>query len=349
MARKTFKKVIVTPELLAQVNPKNIELRDLFLKEKNARSSDKTIISYLSDLNIFFIYNLLYNSNKFFVDIKKIELSMFFSYALEELKWSGARYRRMKSCLSSFSNFILKFFDEEYPSFKNIVLTTVETIPKDPIREKTVLSDEQIAYLFARLEEDGETQIICWLALALASGARFSELLRFTTDDISLNNLAYNGIFLETLNPIKSKGRTKLGKLSKKYIVKDLFWDKYQTWIPIREKILLEHNKNHTLIFIDKNGDPAKESVARGWVSKIQSYIDVPFYPHCLRHNLVSKLKLLKFSDELIQSLFDWSDPKMVATYSDIEVKDREWDELNNLQEYLEKSKLVANSNLLEE
>ena len=36
MARKTYKKVIVTPELLAQVNPKNIELRDLFLKEKNA-------------------------------------------------------------------------------------------------------------------------------------------------------------------------------------------------------------------------------------------------------------------------------------------------------------------------
>jgi len=54
MARKTYKKVIVTPELLEQVNPKNIELRDLFLKEKNARSSDKTIISYLSDLNIFF-------------------------------------------------------------------------------------------------------------------------------------------------------------------------------------------------------------------------------------------------------------------------------------------------------
>ena len=64
MARKTYKKVIVTPELLAQVNPKNIELRDLFLKEKNARSSDKTITSYLSDLNIFFIYNLLYNNNK---------------------------------------------------------------------------------------------------------------------------------------------------------------------------------------------------------------------------------------------------------------------------------------------
>ena len=49
MGRKTYKKVIVTPELLAQVNPKNIELRDLFLKEKNARSSDKTIISYLSE------------------------------------------------------------------------------------------------------------------------------------------------------------------------------------------------------------------------------------------------------------------------------------------------------------
>ena len=30
-------------------------------------------------------------------------------------------------------------------------------------------------------------------------------------------------------------------------------------------------------------------------------------------------------------------------------VSAQDWDELNNLQEYLEKSKLVANSNLLEE
>ena len=45
MARKTYKKVIVTPELLEQVNPKNIELRDLFLKEKNAEVATRRLLA----------------------------------------------------------------------------------------------------------------------------------------------------------------------------------------------------------------------------------------------------------------------------------------------------------------
>ena len=339
MPRETYRKILVTPELLLQVNPKNLKLRDQFLKEKNARSSDKTISAYLSDLNIYFIYNLLYNDNKFFVDVKKLELSQFFSYALEELKWGSSRYGRVKSCLSSLSNFILKFLDDEYPNFKNIVLFAVESMPKNFVREKTVLTDEQIAYLFKCLKDDGETQIICWLSLALACGARFSELLRFEVDNIDGNNLAYNDIFIETLRPIKSKGRTKTGKLSKKYIVKDLFWDKYNDWLVEREKILTENHKEHNFVFVKKNGDIANETTARNWICKIQSYIDVPFYPHMLRHSLVTKLKLLKIQDPLIQSLFDWSDPKMVAVYSDVDNKDLKWDELDNLQQYLDNAK----------
>jgi len=63
MARKTFRKVIVTEELLQQINPENKKLIEKFLREKSTRSSELTVKSYLSDLNIFFVWNILHNEN----------------------------------------------------------------------------------------------------------------------------------------------------------------------------------------------------------------------------------------------------------------------------------------------
>lgn len=80
MTRTTFKKIIVTDEHLKNVNPKNESLKNAFLKEKNTRASDMTIEAYRSDLNIFFVWNMLNNSNKFFIDIKKLEFADFFFF-----------------------------------------------------------------------------------------------------------------------------------------------------------------------------------------------------------------------------------------------------------------------------
>ena len=53
MTRETYRKVIVTPDLILKINPKNIDLMKSFLKEKNTRSAETTIKGYESDLNIF--------------------------------------------------------------------------------------------------------------------------------------------------------------------------------------------------------------------------------------------------------------------------------------------------------
>jgi site-specific recombinase XerD len=224
MTRKTYKQIITSPEVWEQVEPKNKKLIGQFLKEKNTRSSDTTLKNYESDLQIFFTWNFLNNNNKFFIDIKKLEFSDFFSYATNELKWGSARFSRMRSVLSSLSNFIEKFMDEEYPNYRNLILKSIENMPKSTIREKTILKEQQINRVFEYLEKNQEYQISCWLALAIGSGSRFSEILRFTTDIIDINNLAFNDIFIETSKPIKTKGRTKQGKLLTKYIIKDIFW-----------------------------------------------------------------------------------------------------------------------------
>ena len=54
MGRTTFKKKITSPELIEQINPKNVKLINLFLKEKDRKCSDATMKVYKSNLHIFF-------------------------------------------------------------------------------------------------------------------------------------------------------------------------------------------------------------------------------------------------------------------------------------------------------
>ena len=204
MARKTYRKVIVTDDLLLQVNKENKKLVELFLKEKATRTSKITIKNYASDANIFFVWNLLNNGNKLFTDLKKLELSDFFSFTTTELKWGSARNNRVRSFLSSLSIFIEKFLDDTYPNFRNIVLKTIESVPKEARREKTILTNEQIEGLLKWLSET-DSQKACWLALAVYSGSRFAELLRFTTDILDENRTAFGDLFMETTKQIKSK------------------------------------------------------------------------------------------------------------------------------------------------
>lgn len=333
MARKTFRKVITSDELTSQFNQKNIRLSQRFLKEKNARCSDTTIKNYTSDLNIFFTWNLLNNDNKYFPEIKKIEFSDFFVYALEELKWGSSRFERVKSCLSSLSNFIVKYYDEEYPTYKNVILVAIESMPKVPAREKTVLSEKEIDSLMDFIENDLKNkQQACLLALCIASGVRKSEVLRFTTDIIDENNIAFGGLFLETTKKIKTKGRTKQGHCINKFIIKDIFLQKYKSWLIEREAIMKENNQDHNFIFIKSDGTPAKVSTIESWIKKWDLFLDKPFYMHCLRHYIVSYLTRLGCSSDFIIEIMGWKSGEMYKIYNDVEAKDRDWKEIDKLK-----------------
>lgn len=332
MTRKTYKKIIVTDELLKQINEKNKKLVEAFLKEKNTRASDMTIEAYRSDLNIFFCWNLQHNENKFFIDIRKLEFAEFFSFATNELKWGSSRFGRCRATLSSLSQFIEKFYDDDYPSFRNVILKSVEGMPKNPVREKTIFTEEDVDKLMKYLEEKDQQQAL-WLALAISSGARFSELFRFTLDVIDVNRTAFDGIFLETSKQIKTKGRTKSGKLLYKYIIKDLFLPAYEKWLPIRKEILKKNGvEEHNSLFIKLDGTPAVAGTVRSWINGMTRYMEVPVYPHLFRHYITTYLSKKGLPPELIQEIMGWSTLAMVSVYNDTSAKDREWKELEALK-----------------
>ena len=341
MGRKTYRKVITSPELTEQINKENIKLMNRFLREKNSRCSDTTVANYSSDLHIFFTWNLLENDNKDFYSIKKLEFSDFFIYCLEELKWGSARFQRMKACLSSLSIYVEKYFDEEYPTFRNVILKAIENMPKVARREKTVLTDEEMQglldYLFI---EKKNYQEACLLALACYSGARKSELLRFTTDNIDENNLAYGDLFIETTEKIKTKGRTKEGKMLYKYILKEEFLPYYHKWLEKRKEIMDKHGKTHNALFIKRNGDPANVDNITGWIEKWnKNYLpeNKPFYFHCARHFFVTTLTRKGCTSDFIVALVGWSSSEMCKIYTDISDKEKEWKDIDKLKELYSK------------
>jgi len=334
MGRATFRKIITTPEKLDEVNPKNKTLQKQFLKNKSITCSETTITGYESDLNIFFVYCLDYLDNKFFVDIKKLEMSEFFSYCTEELQWGSSRLNRMRSALSSLSQFIERFMDDDYPDFRNIVLKVIDSAPKSEKREKTVLSDDKVDWLLQYLSET-DKQKACWLALAVASGARFSELLRFEVSLIDENNRAFDDIFLETTRQIRTKGRGKTGKLLHKFIIAEIFLPHFKEWLPERKKIMEENNEDHDYLFIKRNGKPAVDGTIRSWVNSIDKLIEEDFYAHALRHYLTTYLSKKGLPARLIRDLFGWSSIDLVEIYDDSTSKDKNWEELKALKKDL--------------
>lgn len=340
-SRETFRKIITSEELIEQINPKNKQLMERFLKNFATKRSPKSVINYKSDLTMFMCWNVLENGNKLFVDLKRIELLDFFDYCITELKWGSARFSRMHSCLSSFSNFIEVFYDEIYKDFRNL-LPKIEKPVKEAVRKKSVFTKEELDNLMNILGEDNRIQEQCLLALLISSGSRASELARFTTTIIDENHTAFDGLFLETTEEIQTKGRGVNGKMLIRYILKDTFLPYYKKWLPIREQIMKEHNQEHDYIFINHLGEPASVSTFRAWVERWNKYVDKPIYLHSLRHRyttfLVSEIGLEK---ELVQAIIGWASADMVSIYDDSKTSERNWKGLAKLKNALEQDKQV--------
>ena len=71
MPRKTYRKIIVTDEVLSKINKENNRIVERYLRNFDTKRSDKSVVVKRSDYNIFLCWNYLYNDNKPIPEIKK--------------------------------------------------------------------------------------------------------------------------------------------------------------------------------------------------------------------------------------------------------------------------------------
>lgn len=320
MGRKTQQNNITSEELLKQVNPKNIRLKKDFMNYLDSiQRSPKTIRGYNNDLDIFFVWNLLNNDNKFFIEISKRDIISYQSYLSSQNSNSPARIRRLKATLSSLSNYIENILDDEkeFKDFKGVI-RRVENPINQPVREKTVFEDKQLENLLNKLVEKKRYRQACMLALAMCSGRRKSELPRFKTSFFSDENIIYGSLY-KSPEKISTKGRGRNGKPLVVYTLAKEFKPYLDLWMEEREHLGITSQ----WLFPEKEGNEyidqqMKTSTMDSWATVFSNMIDMDFYWHSLRHYFCTHLARLGLPDGVIQEIIGWESADMVKIYKDI-------------------------------
>lgn len=320
--RTTVYNPITSSEKLAQVNPQNIELANDFLDYlASTDKSQGTINNYRSDLNIFWIWNMENNNNKYFVNLTKREIAKFQNYGLNHWGWSSNRMKRVKSTLSSMSNYIENILDDEIENFRSII-RKIENPANEVVRKKTVLSDEQVEFLLNELVNRGKYQCACAIALAAYCGCRKSEITRFKVEYYNEENLV-NNAYYATPEKIKTKGRgSKLGKQLIKYTLAD-FKKYFDLWMNERKEKGIE---SEWLFVTKENGEwvQSKVSTMDSYAETCSRILGVPFYFHCLRHYLTTLMNSKhNLPMKVVQEWFGWTNGgQMISIYDDSEASD---------------------------
>lgn len=318
MGRKTRKNKITSPELLAQVNPENIALMNDFLVYlRSTQHSEGTIDGYRNDLEIFWVWCLQNCGNKHFTKVTKRELVRYQDWLLNDNENSPARVRRMKSALSSLSNYISDILDDEYEGFRPIVHKIKNPVNK-PVREKTVWEDEELESLLAQLVEQKQYKKACVLALAMYSGRRKAELPRFKTTYFDAENVILGSLY-KTPEAIKTKGSGG-GKMLVCYTLKNGFQPYLDLWMAERDRLGIDSE----WLFPDEqnNAKPIPTSTLNSWANTFSRMTDRDFYWHSCRHYHTTSLSKSGLPDNVIQKIIGWEDISMVSVYKDIDAED---------------------------
>lgn len=321
MSRKTIINSITSPELIAQINPDNARLKDDFLEYlKSVQRSPGTIAGYRNDLEIFFVWVLQNAKNKFFVDVSKRDLVAFQNWMINENKNSPSRVRRIKAAISSLSNFVENILDDE-PEFRGFrsIVRKIENPALQPVREKTVWEDEELEDLLNKLVEKQAYDRACYLALAMYSGRRKSELCRFRVSDFDDDKLVCDGALYKS-SPIKTKGRSG-GKFIPCYTLAKKFKPYLQMWLDERKRIGIESEWLFPL-----KANPAEHigvATANSWANAFTRLSGRDFYAHSIRHYFTTSLARAGIPDGVIQSIVAWESSDMVRLYTDIEADEQ--------------------------
>lgn len=318
MGRTTVYNRITSDLKLSQINPDNKELVTDFLDYLHSiDKSPGTIKQYKSDLNIFFVWNLDYNKNKFFVELTKREISKFQSHAINEWGWSPKRIRRVKSTLSSLSNFIENILDDEYKDYKPII-RKIENPVDDFVREKSIFEEDDLQKLLDYLVEHQEYMKACLLSLAISSGRRKAELCRFKVSYFDKENIIYGSLY-KTPEKIVTKGRGSRGKLLTCYTFVNKFQPYFDYWMKQREELgitsewLFPKKRGNT--YTDEQIEPQTLDSFADTFSRI---LGIPFYWHSMRHFFVTYCAKSNLPDSVIQQIQGWKSADMIGVYKDL-------------------------------
>lgn len=312
MARKTKMNRITSSEKTALINKNNLRLKDDFLTYiKSVGKSAGTINGYDNDLLIVFTYVMENLGNKDFSKLTKRDMIGLQGWLMSNGN-SSARIRRIKSAISSLSNYcenILAGDDPEFDNYRSIV-RKIENPPLTATREKTVWETDELEALLHKLVEDKRYEQACFVALGMYGGRRKSEICRFRVDDFAESRLVFDGAMYKSA-PILTKGN----KYLECYTLAKRFRPYFDLWMRYRE----ENGIDSEWLFParDNPKEQIKITTLNSWTKLFTEITGHDFYFHSLRHYFVSDLARSGIPDSAVVSIIGWSSADMFNIYND--------------------------------
>lgn len=272
---------------------------DEFLEYK-VELSAQSKIQYKSSLRIFFWWVHENLKDKDCIDIKKKEFVRYLNW-LTNRGLSESAIKIKKSTVSSFCNYIVEYYEEEYPTFRSFVTQSMKIVKTGYVHEKEPLTPDEYEKLCKDLRELGEWQKLAWVMFSYRTGCRRAEsrqLLKEVVDYpinekeityIDENGVEQTGISRYYLtHSIRCKGPSQIGKQRKLKFSEDVM-EVLRKWIKERG----DDDCPYMFVVKQKDGQTRQvsESTFNDWCSGLLTkLVGRRVHPHLFRESIATNL-----------------------------------------------------------
>ena len=297
----------VTEEQWLKVNEFNRKITEEFLTE-STELSPKTVIQYNSCLRIFFNWVCENCENKSLLEIKSRDFLKYQNFLVRR-GLSSSAIRMKRASISSLNGFIITYYEDEYPTFKNFITKKIPAPPKADVHVKQPMNDDEWKLLLKTLEERGDWQKLAYLHFTYSAGCRRAESRQIlkevaTYEPVVKEKIVKNVdgieenksvVFYQT-GDVRCKGKGSVGSVRKLKFSQDAM-DAIKKWLEIRGE------DDCPYLFVTKYGNngvnrQVSEGVFNDWCKGCFSKIvGRRIHPHQLREKRATDMVLYENKD----------------------------------------------------
>lgn len=291
----------VTDEEWLLCNEFNRNMRDEFI-ENSTELSPKSLDSYKSSLTIWFNWVRKNCANKKQIEIKSRDYLKYQNW-LVNLDHSSADISNKRSAISSLNSYLLVYYEEDFPTFRNFITKAVKKPEPRLVNEKNPPTIAEMQMLCETLEQSkikDKYMKIAWLKFSWETGCRRAESLQLlksivdakpVTKTVKVKDENGNQIEKEATyyvsHSIRCKGRGKTGKV-RKFKFSDYAMDAIKKWLEVRGEDDCE------FVFAVRTKDGVRQLSAESfntWCSTIFSKIlGRRLHPHAIRESRATSI-----------------------------------------------------------
>lgn len=281
----------ITEQEWLQCNEYNRKIMDEFLKN-STQLSPQTIKSYRSNLMIWFNYVRENLDNKSQTEIKSRDY-MFYQNHLINLEHSSSDIKNKRAAVSSLNNYIVLFYSDVYPMFRNFIVRGMPQPEKSFVREKKPPTKEEFSKLISELERLEEWQKIAWLKFSFDTGCRRAESRQLLKEVATYEPVTKvknvelpdgteedRTITFYQTHKIRCKGKGKTGKVRKLKFSEDTY-NSIKKWLEVRG------DDDCPYVFVAKSSgaiNQISQSALNVWCSgQFSQIVGRRIHPHILR------------------------------------------------------------------